>query len=90
MGGIAIISRGVTTAGDSMNLLPMDSPVGVGPGGLYVAVALVFSLAYLHILKAGDVKDPISNQLRAMLISVSFPLLITFLGIVLFEGLKAL
>lgn len=64
--------------------------VGLGVGGIFVAVALVYLFAYLDLLNATPTDDTGKQRLKSMLIAVSLPLLITFGAIVLYRGLLAI
>lgn len=61
--------------------------IGVGAGGILIAVALIFVLGYLNLLNASerDVK-----RLRMLCIATAIPLSVTFGAIVTFEALAVL
>lgn len=91
MGATAVISSAasssaVSAAGVSATVTSLLSPVGAGIGGITVAVALVFVLAYFDCSSHPDVSDRARNTLFA----ATLPLLITFAGIVAFRTLEIL
>jgi len=59
------------------------SPVGMGIGGIAVALALVYLLARLDVVSA---KDEVDEDVRRMLVATVIPLALTFAGIVAFNA----
>jgi hypothetical protein len=57
--------------------------MGLGVGGLFVAVALVVVLVYLDLLDASAIEDA---DLRQLLVATMMPLLVTFLFVVLYQS----
>lgn len=82
MGLTAIVSSASAGVSSATSLL---SPVGVGVGGIFVAVALVALLAYLDLFDASEQEQ---SSVRSMLVATIIPLLLTFSGIVLFQSLS--
>jgi hypothetical protein len=62
--------------------------VGLGVGGVFVAVALVYAFAYLDLLAAAPIEEHTASRLRATLLAVAVPLVVAFGGIVLFRSLQ--
>lgn len=65
--------------------LSLEATVGLGTDGLVIALLLVVLLAYLNVVRPREDVDP---GLGPMIVSVTVPLLLTFLGIVLYESLR--
>ena len=86
MGLTAIVSSSASSA-SSASVTSLMSPVGVGVGGLFVAVALILLLAYLDLLKASKWDTP---ELRRTLMVTVIPLIIAFAGVVVFKALVVL
>lgn len=83
MMGLTIV---VSPNASSASTLPMLSGLGVGEGGIFATAVLIYLLAYLNVVEASE-RD--RSRLRSLLVSVSFPLLLAFIGIVVFESLIA-
>jgi hypothetical protein len=66
------------------------SALGLGIGGMFVAVVLIVHLGYLDLLKAADIEAHRVDGIRPMLVAVTVPLLLTFAGIVLYHSLMIL
>lgn len=64
--------------------------VGLGVGGIFVAVALVVQLGYLDLLGAADIDPSVDRRIRSMLLAVVIPLMVTFGGVVLFKSFQTL
>lgn len=86
MGLTAIVSSSASSA-SSTSVTSLVSPVGVGVGGVFVAVALILLLAYLDLLKTSELDTP---ELRRTLVLSISPLLIAFAGVVVFKALQVL
>lgn len=90
MGLTAIISSAASSssagAGVSASVTSMLSPVGAGIGGIFVAAALIYLLAYLDLLDAVDS----DTRIRGALIATIIPLFIVFMGIVGYRTLALL
>lgn len=90
MGLTAIVSSAASSssagAGVSASATSLLSPVGAGVGGIFVAAALIYLLAYLDLLDAVEVEAPV----RTALVSAIIPLFIVFAGIVAFRTLALL
>lgn len=80
MGSIAVASS--TTKAISTEVGRFVS-LGLGIGGLFVAVALVAVIVYLDLLDASSVED---DDLRRLLVATVIPLLVTFVFIVLYQS----
>lgn len=88
MGLIAISAGASSSASAGVSAATsLLSPVGVGVGGFFVAVALIALLAYLDLFDASD-RD--NGQIRSMLVAASIPLGLTFAAIVVFQSLTFL
>lgn len=81
MGITAIVSGGSSTE------LSLLSSVGMGLGSLFAAVALVFLLGYLDLFTAASWRD---RQQQKALVAGIIPLLVVFVGIVLFQAMLVL
>lgn len=90
MGLTAIISSSASSssagAGVSASVTSMLSPVGAGVGGIFVAAALIYLLAYLDLLDAVEVE----TSIRGALVAAIIPLFIVFAGIVAFRTMALL
>lgn len=90
MGLTAIVSSAASSssagAGVSASATSLLSPVGAGVGGIFVAAALIYLLAYLDLLDAVDVDPPV----RTAIVSAIIPLFVVFAGIVTFRTLALL
>lgn len=85
MGLTAIVSS--AGAGVSASALSLLSPVGLGVGGVFVAAALIYLLAYLDLLNASEAEH---RALRRMLVATIIPLSVAFAGVVVFRTLALL
>lgn len=83
MMGLTIV---VSPDASSASALPMLSELGVGEGGIFATAILIYLLAYLNVVEASEHDH---SRLRSLLVAVSFPLLLAFIGIVAFESLIA-
>jgi len=90
MGATAMVSSsaaGSSTAGVSASVTSLLSPVGMGVGGVVVALALVYVLAHLDVISA----RPDTNEgTRLALVATAIPLGVTFAGVVVFQTLEIL
>lgn len=88
MGLTAIISSAASSssAGVSASVTSLLSPVGAGIGGIFVAAALIYLLAYLDLLDAVDA----DARMRGALVATIIPLFIVFVGIVAYRTLALL
>jgi len=68
----------------------VHTAVGLGVGGIFVALTLVAHLGYLDLLGAAELDPERKRRMRSMLLAVVVPLLLTFGGIVLFQSLLTL
>jgi len=64
--------------------LPIQAEFQIGPGDLFVALVLVYVLAYLYLLEPIEISAEHENQIRLLLFALAIPLSITFLAVVLF------
>lgn len=88
MGLTTIVSSSASSsASASSSSLSLLSPVGIGVGGIFVAVALLALLAYFDLLDARQRPAP---KLKRTLATMIVPLLFTFGGVVVFESLQVL
>jgi hypothetical protein len=89
MGLTAILSSSSSSASSAgvSSATSLLSPVGVGIGGIFVAVTLIAVLAYLDLFDASELYN---GQIRTMLIATVLPLALTFGAIVLFESLAVI
>lgn len=89
MGLTAILSSSSSSASSAgvSSATSLLSPVGVGIGGIFVAVTLIAVLAYLDLFDASELYN---GQIRTMLIATVLPLALTFGAIVLFRSLAAI
>jgi hypothetical protein len=71
----------------SASAISLTSPVGAGIGGVFVAAALVFLLAYLDVLNASEVANA---EVRRTVLATAIPLALVFVGIVAFQSLQVL
>jgi hypothetical protein len=88
MGATAVVSSSASSAsssaaGVSATVTSLLSPVGMGIGGIAVAVALVYLLARLDVVSA---KNDVDEDARRMLVATVIPLALTFAGIVAFNA----
>jgi len=88
MGATAVVSSSASSAsssaaGVSATVTSLLSPVGMGIGGIAVALALVYLLARLDVVSA---KDEVDEDVRRMLVATVIPLALTFAGIVAFNA----
>jgi hypothetical protein len=88
MGTTAVVSSSASSAtssaaGVSATVTSLLSPVGMGVGGVAVALALVYLLARLDVLSA---KENVDGRVRNMLVATIVPLALTFAGIVAFNA----
>ena len=85
MGVTAIVptssSSGSIEAG---SMISLQSPVGLGVGGVFVAIALVVALAYFDLLQGAEA----DVKIRRYVLGSIVPLLLTFSTIVLFESAR--
>lgn len=79
--GVSSTSAGVSSA------ISMFTSVGTGPGGIFVAAALVVLLAYLDIFDASDRQD---GDVRPLLLASVASLGVTFAALVLYNSLQVL
>lgn len=92
MGLTAIVSSSASSAsssaaGASASVTSMLSPVGAGIGGVFVAAALIWLLAYLDLLDASELQ---SDRFRQTLAATIIPLFVVFVGIVTFRTMALL
>lgn len=87
MGLTAIVSSSASSsaAGVSSTVTSLLSPIGVGVGGIFVAVTLVALLAYLDLLDTTG-----NEETRNMVVATVIPLLFAFGGVVLFKSLAVI
>lgn len=85
MGLTAIVSSSASAG--SASATSLMSAVGLGAGGIFVAAALIFLLAYLDLFDASEKQN---ERVRTMLVATILPLGVTFGGIVVFQSLQAL
>lgn len=64
--------------------------VGLGIGSLFLAVALVYLLAYLNLLAATELDPVVKRYVRRTVVALIVPLLVAFAGIVLLKSLMVL
>ena len=85
MGAIAIVSTSSSSGpmGGS-SVLSLHSSVGLGVGGLFVAIALVVALAYFDLLQGADA----DREIRQHVLGSIVPLLFVFLSIVIYESAR--
>lgn len=90
MGLTAIISSAASSsaagAGVTASATSMLAPVGAGVGGIFVAAALIYLLAYLDLLDAVEGRTPS----RGAVVATVIPLFVVFAGIVAFQTLALL
>lgn len=89
MGLSAIVSSSASSA-SSASVTSLLSPVGIGVGGVFVAIALVLLLAYYDVLGASEADNATHAELRRTLVVTIIPLLFAFGGVVLFKTLQLL
>lgn len=85
MGLTSIVSS--SSASASSSVVSLVTSVGVGVGGIFVAVALIVLLAYFDLIDAHPDAHP---RLKRTLLTVIVPLLFTFGGVVLFRSLQVI
>jgi len=88
MGATAVVSSSASSAsssaaGVSATVTSLLSPVGMGVGGVAVALALVYLLARLDIVSA---REDVDERVQRMLVATVVPLALTFAGIVAFNA----
>lgn len=94
MGLTAIVSAGAAGASSAgaagtSAATSLMSPVGLSVGGVFVAAALVLSLAYYDMLGTIDI-DAESGSVRSNVLAVITPLAATFTAVLLFQTLQVL
>lgn len=62
--------------------------LGIGPGDLFVTLALVYSLVVLYLLTATEIELAQRRALWYALLSGVVPFLLTFAGIVLYTTIS--
>lgn len=91
MGATAVVSSSAagsaSSAGVSASVTSLLSPVGVGVGGVIVALALVYVLAHLDVVSA---RPDANERTRRVLIASAIPLGFAFAGTVVFRTLQIL
>ena len=94
MGLTAITSAATSSAATSSassaatsSAISLTSTVGAGVGGIFVAAALVFLLAYYDLLGASD---EVNEQVGQAVLTAIVPLGFVFAGIVLFHSMQVL
>lgn len=97
MGLSAVVSSSASSV-SSTSVTSLLSPVGIGIGGGFVALALVLLLAYYDILDAHDATVPAQyayssaaydhTELKRTLVASILPLLLAFGGVVTFKALQ--
>lgn len=88
MGATAVVSSSASSAsssaaGVSATVTSLLSPVGMGIGGIAIALALVYVLAHIDVLSA---REETNERVRRTLVAAAIPLGITFAGIVAFQA----
>lgn len=64
--------------------------LGIGPGELFVAVGIVYTLALLYLLGALGLERGHERAFRRMLYSGAIPLLFTFGAVLLYTSITVL
>ena len=64
--------------------LSVQTEFQIGPGDVFVALVLIYVLAYFYLLAPVDIPESQQNQIRLLLLVVVVPLSVVFLGILLF------
>lgn len=64
--------------------LPVRLGFEVGPGDVFVALVLVYILAYLYLLEPIETAAGNKREVRHMLLAVALPLTVTFLAVLTF------
>jgi hypothetical protein len=64
--------------------MPVRTGFQIGPGDVFVALLLVYVLAYLYLLEPVDLPVDHKRRIRLLLLAVAVPLAVTFLGVLLF------
>ena len=82
MSSSIIVSASSSAAGG----VELQAAVGLGVGGIFVAVSLVYLFGYLDLLSAVEMEESRARGLRSMLIAVIVPLSITFGSILLIQA----
>lgn len=90
MGLTAIVSSAASSAssagaGVSASVTSLLSPVGLGVGGIFVAAALIYLLAYLDLV---DAVEEDMAAIRRVLLAAIIPLIVVFAGIVTYHTLQ--
>lgn len=80
--GLSLLGPGGTES------IPIRASVEIGPGDIFVAVVLIYALAYLYLLDPLEIEDQQLRQIRVMLVAAVVPLLVAFIGIVLFTSIE--
>lgn len=84
MGSIAVATN---AAGSLSSVTSMTSAIGLGVGGVFVSVALIYLLAYFNLLDSADIEfAPVRGFVAATIV----PLALVFAGIVAFQALEIL
>lgn len=79
--GLSILGPGGT--GD----VPVRVALEIGPGDLFVTLALIYALVYLYLLEPANVATDQRDELRPLLLGVAVPLSVTFFSVLLFTSL---
>lgn len=92
MGLTAMVSSSASSASSSAStaassVISLTSPVDVGIGGVFVAVALIALLAYYDVFNA---RVEIDETVRRTLLATIIPLAVAFGGVITFHTLAVL
>jgi hypothetical protein len=74
-------------APDGTAAVPVRASLGIGPADIFVALALIYVLAYLYLLDPMSINSDKKAQLRVLLLGCAIPLSAAFLGVVLYTSI---
>lgn len=80
---VALPPDGTGTLGSSIEL-------GIGPAEMFVAAALVYTLAFVYLLDAAGLESDHQRAIRGTLVAAVVPLLFTFGAVVLYTSITVI
>jgi len=70
--------------------IPMRASLDLGVGEVFIAVTLIYLLAYLNLVDPMSISADTKREIRALLIASTIPLFLVFLSVVLINSLEIL
>lgn len=82
MGSMAVVTN---AAGSATSVTSMTSAIGLGVGGIFVSLALVYLLAYFNLIESSGVElAPVKRFVGAAIV----PLSVVFAGIIAYQAIE--